>query len=127
MAGFAWRYNLSGNGAPLIQSFFMKDTETLTKGDIGNVETGEIDLAVTSDAALAGAIMGAFNPSDEDPAGKVSGTDSTTLVKVIINPDAVYGVTDANARQPGALLDISLRKTLLQPVSADGDANFHKQ
>lgn len=106
--GFEWRYNLSG-GRPLIHTFFFKDTETLTKGDLVNIETGEIDLAATADTALAGAFQGPFDPkaATDGLPGKVAGTDSTTLGKVIVNPDAVYGCYDANARQPGATLDIT--------------------
>ena len=44
--GFAWRWNVSG-GRPLMQSFYMKDTETLTVGDMLNLESGEVDLMVT--------------------------------------------------------------------------------
>ena len=106
--GFVWRYNLSG-GRPLIHTFYFKDTETLTKGDFVNIETGEIDLAVTSDAALAGTFEGPFDPKAATVGlpGKVAGVDSTTLAKVIVNPDAVYGCFDENARQPGATLDIT--------------------
>jgi hypothetical protein len=73
-----------------------KDTETLTRGDLVNLETGEIDLAATSDTALLGAVQ-------ETKAG----TDSTTEFKVIVDRDAVYSVYDANARVMGATLDIA--------------------
>ena len=46
--GFEWRYNLSG-GRPLILTFLMKDSETLTRGDMLNIESGEVDLAATAD------------------------------------------------------------------------------
>ena len=36
-----------------------------------------------------------------------AGTDSTTRIKCIVDPDAVYAVTDANARLAGATLDIT--------------------
>tara|TARA_Y100000310_G_scaffold247132_1_gene252659 strand:- start:2876 stop:3337 length:462 start_codon:yes stop_codon:yes gene_type:complete len=123
--GFTWRYNLSG-GAPLIKSFIMKDTETLTKGDLVNIETGEADLAATADAALAGVVLGPTNPSDatEGTPGVVAGTDSTTPVDVIINPDAVYAdPDDTNARQPGALLDIS-GATGAQALAASSNNEF---
>jgi hypothetical protein len=107
MAGFEWKYNLSG-GRPLIKTFFMADTETLTKGDMVNLQTGEGDLAVTTDTAILGVMHGAENPDDEASSGVVAGTDSTTLIKVIVNPDAVYeDVDDTTARQPGATLDIA--------------------
>ncbi len=105
MAGFEWKYNVSG-GRPLIHTIFAKNTETLTKGDIGNADTGEVDLAVTGDNDLIGIILGAFDPADE-LAGVITSVDSTTRIKVQNNPDAVYAVTDANARNMGALLDIT--------------------
>ena len=36
---FQWRFNLSG-GPPLVLPFQFKDTETLTNGDLVNVEAG---------------------------------------------------------------------------------------
>ena len=88
-------YRLSG-GEPTIQDLTFKDTETITKGDLVNLETGEIDLAATNDDALVGVAL-------ETKAG----TDSTTKLKVISDADAVYSVTDANARLIGATLDVS--------------------
>ena len=105
---FNWRFNLSG-GPPLVFPFLFKDTETLTKGDLVNVESGEIDLAATNDTDLAGEFLGAENPADESATspGTVAGTDSTTYGLVIVNPDAVYGVSDSTSRSAGADLDIS--------------------
>ena len=128
MAGFEWRYNIGG-GPPLIKSFYMKDTETLTKGDLLNLETGEVDLAATSDTALVGVMLGAEDPTKEGNSagvktpGKVAGTDSTTIILAIINPDAVYSTADANARQPGALLDIS-GATGAQTLAESGNTEF---
>lgn len=93
--GFQYRGRMSG-GPPTYQQLLFKDTETLTKGDIVNLETGEVDLAVTSDTALVGIVT-------ETKAG----TDSTTRIECIIDSDAIYGVTDANARLLGATLDIA--------------------
>jgi hypothetical protein len=93
--GFHFAYRLGG-GDPTIQDLLFKDTETLTKGDLVNLETGEVDLAATDDAALLGAVL-----------ETISGTDSTTRIKVITDSDAVYAVYDANARLVGATLDIS--------------------
>lgn len=95
MAGFTFRYRLSG-GAPTIQTFKSKDTETITKGDLLNMEVGEVDLAATADTALVGIAL--------DTGAR---TDSTTDVTCITDADAVYGVADANARVAGALLDIA--------------------
>ena len=123
--GFKWRWNISG-GRPLIQSFYMKDTETLTVGDMLNLETGEVDLMVTSDVAAVGCFQGPEHPDDsvDGKPGTVSGTDSTTLVMAICNPDAVYADdNDTVARQPGALLDIS-GATGAQTLAASSNNEF---
>ena len=93
--GFRFRYRLCG-APPTIQTLTIKDDETLTKGDLVNLESGEIDLAATNDTGILGVVL-------ETKAG----TDSTTTYKVITDADAVYGVYDANARAIGATLDIA--------------------
>ena len=93
--GFRPRYRLSG-GPFTIQDLLYKDTETLTKGDIVNMETGELDLGATNDTAFVGAVL-----------ETAAGTDSTTRARVITDADAVYGCYDANARLAGATLDIA--------------------
>lgn len=92
---FTFAFRESG-GAPTVVDLLFKDTETLTKGDLVNIETGEVDLAATNDDYLAGVAL-------ETKAG----TDSTTRIKVITDEDAVYSVTDANLRLTGATLDVS--------------------
>lgn len=94
-AGFRFRYRLGG-GVPTVQTLTIKDTETLTKGDLVNLEAGEIDLAATGDAALVGIVI-----------NTKAGTDSTTTYEVIVDADAVYGVYDANARAIGDTLDLA--------------------
>lgn len=94
-AGFRFRYRLSGQ-PPTIQTLTIKDTETLTKGDLVNLETGEIDLGATNDTAFVGIVL-----------ETKSGTDSTTTYECITDWDAVYGVYDPNARAIGATLDIT--------------------
>lgn len=111
MAGFSFRYRLSG-GAPTIQVLKAKDTETLTKGDLLNLETGEVDLAATADTNLLGVCL--------DTAAR---TDSTTDVYVITDADAVYAVSDANARVKGATLDIS-GATGAQGVATSSNKEF---
>lgn len=111
MAGFTFRFRESG-GAPTILDLLFKDTETLTKGDMVNLETGEVDLAATADANLLGVVL-------ETKAG----TDSTTRIKVIVDEDAVYGVTDNNARLLGATLDIT-GATGAQTVAASSNKEF---
>ena len=123
--GYEWRYNISG-GRPLILTFLMKDSETFTRGDVMNIESGEVDLAATGDAALAGIFVGPENPDDavDGKPGTVSGTDSTTIVKVIVNPDAVYAdANDTSARLAGATLDIS-GSTGAQTMAASSNTEF---
>ena len=110
MARFRFVGTLSGTPQRQ-ETFLMKDSETLTVGDIINIEAtsnvGEADLAVTSDILIAGVLVGADDPDDETAAGVIAGTDSTTKVKVITNTGAIYSVADANARAAGATLDIT--------------------
>jgi methionine aminopeptidase len=94
-AGFRYRGRKSG-GEPTIQDLLCKDTETLSKGDLVNLETGEIDLGAAGDTNFLGVVL-------ETQAG----TDSTTRYRVIVDSDAIYAVYDANARLKGATLDIS--------------------
>jgi uncharacterized protein YbcI len=94
MAGFEFRYRLNG-GAATTRSFVFRDTETLTRGDILNLEDGEVDLGATGDAGLLGICT-----ETKD------GIGSTTRIEVIVDGDAVYGVEDGNARVKGANLDL---------------------
>jgi len=111
MAGFTFRYRLSG-GAPTIQRFIFQDTETLTKGDMVSIETGVADLAATADAVLAGVAL-----------QTKAGTTTVSTIDIITDADAVYGVTDANARLQGATLDIA-GATGAQTVAASNNAEF---
>lgn len=96
MAGFRWRYNLGGHPTPDVQVLKAKDTETLTEGDMLNLETGEVDLAAAGDTNLLGVCLATY-----------TAVDSTTDIRFIRNADAVYGVVDNNARVAGATLDIT--------------------
>jgi hypothetical protein len=93
--GFKFRFTMHG-GPPWIQELTIKDTETLSKGDMVEIDGGEIDLAVTTDDNVIGMVL-------ETKAG----TDSTTTYQVIVDPFAVYGVYDANARALGDTLDVA--------------------
>lgn len=94
--GFHFVGYMNGSTVPVTRTYTFKDTETLTKGDMVNLESGEIDLAATNDTAL----LGVVNETK-------SGTDSTTTIEVIIGWDAIYAVYDANARTEGSTLDIA--------------------
>lgn len=93
-AGFKYMGRLSG-GPDLVQSFIMADT-TFTKGDLVNLESGQVDLAATNDTQFVGAV-----------AETKTGTAGTTTIEVHYAPDAIYAVYDANARAAGATLDIA--------------------
>lgn len=111
MAGFKFRFRESG-GAPTAIKLVAKDTETLSSGDILNLESGEVDLGATSDANLLGVCL-------ETKAN----TDSTTSTELIVDEDAVYGVTDNNARKTGDTLDIA-GATGAQTVAASSNKEF---
>lgn len=111
MAGFTFAYRESGGG-PTIMDLVFKDTETLTKGDMVNLETGQLDLAATGDAGLLGVAL-------ETKAG----TTAVTLLKCITDTDAVYSVADANARVMGATLDIT-GATGAQTVTTSSNKEF---
>lgn len=111
MTGFRFRYRLSG-GAPTIQSILFKDTETLSKGDIANLESGLADLAATADSNMLGVVE-----------ATKAGTAEVTRIPIITDPDAVYGVTDANARKIGDTLDIA-GTTGAQKVAASSNKEF---
>ncbi len=95
MAGFTARQRLCG-AAFTVQPIIAKDTETLTAGDMINLESGEGDLGAAGDTNFLGTIL-----------HTVAAVDSTTVLKVIVDPDVIYGVADANARVKGATLDIT--------------------
>jgi hypothetical protein len=92
--GFTFAYCLDGS-APIIQDIVVADAEVLSKGELVNLESGELDAAATADTALVGACV-------EDCDNTADGLSCA----VIVNEQAVYSVTDANARLQGATLDI---------------------
>lgn len=92
--GFEFAYTLDGS-APIIESLRVKASAVLSKGEMTNLETGEIDAGATADTAFVG-------PALED----CDNTADGLFCSVITNQNAVYRVTDANARVKGALLDL---------------------
>lgn len=101
MAGFEFAYRLNGE-APNIVPIPVADSGDHSGGILANIETGEVDPAATNDGTLAGVILGPTNP-DHD----IKSMANAAMVDVIINEDAVYAITDANARVIGATLDIN--------------------
>lgn len=92
---FIFAYTLDGS-APRPVEYPVKDTVVLSKGELCNLESGEVDGAATGDSALVG-------PAQAD----VDNTNDGEVVRCIMNPNAVYRVVDNNARLAGALLDIA--------------------
>jgi hypothetical protein len=91
----------------------IKDTETLTAGDLVNMEAGEIDLGATNDTDFVGVVK-------ETKAG----TDSVTQYEVITDRDAVYAVYDPNARVIDATLDIA-GTTGAMTVASSSSVDLH--
>ena len=97
-SGFRFAGTVYGgpNTKPITKKYLAKDDGQLTKGDVLNLESGEVDLGATNDSAF----IGVCNET-------VVAVDSTTWVEVIVNHDAIWAVYDASARAIGANLDIS--------------------
>lgn len=95
--GFRYRSRMYGDpNRPTIQRLTFKDTETITQGDLVNLESGEVDLGATADTNFAGL------------AGEtVAGVDSTSDIAVYTDADIIMGVYDPNARVKGATLDLA--------------------
>lgn len=93
--GFEFAYTLDGS-APILRTQTVKNAVVITRGEMLNLETGELDTAATSDTALAGVAV-------ED----CDNTSDGLSCEYIINENAVYRVTDNNARLAGATLDIA--------------------
>ena len=85
-----------GGGMPTVQELTVADT-SFVKGDMVNLETGEVDLVATNDTDIAGMV-------NETKSGM---TTSTTTIEVITDDDATYAFYDANARVIGATLDLA--------------------
>ena len=101
-SGFRYAGELQSPSAPpILQTFKFKDTETLTKGDLLNLESGEVDLAAQGDTA----IIGIANETK-------SGTDSTTDIEVIVlNDTSIFEKYDATARTIGGSLRLGTSTT----------------
>jgi uncharacterized protein YbcI len=93
--GFEFRYRLSGKPAT-IERFVFRNTRTLSRGDMVNLEHGEVDLGATGDRALVGTALETLD-----------GERSRTSIRVIVDADAVYGVADPRARLKRATLDLA--------------------
>jgi uncharacterized protein YbcI len=93
--GFDFRYTLSG-ASPTVRSLPIKDLQQLTRGDLLNLEAGQLDLGARGDRALIGVAL----------ESKI-GAEAATYVDVIIDADAVYSVVDGESRRRGDALDLT--------------------
>lgn len=109
--GFRFKYRMYG-GEATVHDLLFKDTETLTIGDMVNLETGEVDLGATGDTNFLGVVK-----------ETIAGTDSTTRIQVIVDADAVYEVYDPVARLKGATLDIA-GATGAQTIATSSNKEF---
>lgn len=95
MAGFRWAGSLDGSD-PIIMEFPVVDTVVLSRGEMVNLESGEVDAAASGDTGLLGIAL-----------ADVDNTNDGETVKVIVNPWAIYEVEDANVRTAGSTLDLA--------------------
>jgi hypothetical protein len=92
---FQWAYSLDGSD-PILQTFTAKDGEVFSAGELVHLASGEAVAATTNQSTYIGiATEGVDNSNDGQ------------TVRVIMNPGAVYSVTDGNLRVTGATLDVA--------------------
>ena len=95
MAGFEFAYDLTG-ADPIIREFTVKDQAVISAGEVVSIDGTEIDAGASGDGVFAGVAV-----------QTVDNTNDGLTCKVIINPMAVYRVTDANARNQNVALDLA--------------------
>jgi len=112
MAGFEFRYKVSG-GPPTVQSIVTTDT-AYKKGDTVLIDAlSRASLGVSGSATFIGVCLADY----------ASLTAGTSKIDVLVDPDAVFAVTDANARNIGATLDVS-GATGAQTVTTSSNKEF---
>lgn len=94
-SGFWWAGSLD-RSEPIKAPYVVKDEAVLSKGEMLNLESGEADAGATNDKGFIGIAV-----------HSVDNTLDGETVNAIMNPLAIYGVVDANARAAGTLLDIA--------------------
>lgn len=95
-AGFSYYGDVSGGGNPVTRKYVLADGEIISKGEMCNLESNEVDAGASNDAAFIGAAV-----------ESVDNTDDGLSIWVICNPGAIYAVEDANARGAGDTLDLA--------------------
>jgi hypothetical protein len=114
MSGFEFEKHTFA-GAPTVEVIRAKDFGNLllTKGDIANLEAGELDLGVAADTNLLGVVLGP----------KANGARASGEYLVITDEDAEYVVQDLVARKKGDTLDLA-GATGAQGVAASSSKTF---
>jgi hypothetical protein len=112
MAGFEFRYRLSG-ASPTIQQV-VTTTTAWKKGD-----TVLIDVNSRAAIGVSGSVT-FLGVCQADYTGLTAGTDK---IDVLTDADAVFAVTDANARNIKATLDLS-GATGAQTVATSSNKEF---
>jgi hypothetical protein len=113
--GFHWvGYEGGEPKEPVIRKYKFADSETLTKGDALNNESGYVDLFAT------GGDTGLIGVANET----VAGTAHVTEIEVILDLHGrgLWAIYDANARTEGTELDIA-GATGAQTLSTDSDSD----
>ncbi len=112
--GFTFQGYITGDKTPVIRKYVFKDTETLTKGDAINLESGEVDLFAS------GGDTGLIGVANET----LSGTTLVTEIEVILDFGGMglWAIYDANARDQGTELDIT-GATGAQTLGTDADSD----
>src|SRR5258708_5372927 len=115
MDGFTFRFRRSG-GAPTIKSLVQGFATggTVTRGDVVQVTGGSITLGTTAGANFIGVCLGSNHGA---------GTIGATKYQCVVDADAVYATSDANARLGGATLDLT-GATEAQGVTTSSNKEF---
>lgn len=92
MAGFELAYTLHGGDAHKLD-LAIASGQSVVAGTLVELASGEAAVAVTAHADLLGVCTGV--------------NSAGTIATVVVDPLAVYRVTDATARNLGATLDIA--------------------
>ena len=90
--GFEFVGTIDGS-QPIILKMPVAAGNTVAVGTMVSTASGAVAVSVTNDTAIMGVAISA------------GGAEET--VAVIMNPNAIYKVTDANARVAGAALDLA--------------------
>ena len=109
MAGFEYMYRMCGAG-PTIKNLLLTG-RSLKTGDIVTLTGGTVYATATADTTILGVCLATATGG------------AGVRVPVIIDPDAVYAVTDASIRAIGATLDIA-GASGAQTIAASSNKEF---